>query len=1511
MRPIKRTRSGTAADVEARHTFAAAARRTSLAFAVGTALVASTASQAELEISQVPLFLNQGAKPIAMLNMSNDHQFYFQAYPDYADLTGDGEANRTYEHSIDYYGYFDSFKCYDYSSGQFNPVSETEDKYCNSSSGAWSGNFLNWISMARIDTVRKILYGGYRYIDEDDETVLERTYLPNDSHSWQRYYDGDDLPKLSPFNLPQETTGASGDVHDFSAGEKEFDTTLRGDDVDLGDQLVFNASATNRFLVGVVTEWDGDDGELEVQVSNEGVNGTGSSGNWEIVNLSRRGVTFCNTTASNTRYSQNVEDPPLIRVASGNYSLWTGNERWQCNWDDEAFRTGHANMRIGGISFSNGNDAGFTGIFANADNPRRDVYGLGNTDYNVRVSVCEDGLIGEEDCKRYPDGNYKPIGLLQEFGDTGQIDFGLMSGTYARNKSGGVLRRNAGSIADEVNVDTDGTFRLNEVEDSIVDTIDRFRMYGYSHNNGTYNDGGGSANCGFVSNFSEGTCNNWGNPQSEMMLETLRYFGGLDATSAFQVGNNDRIDGLGEADWEDPVGNDNWCAPLNVINFNSSSSAFDADSLDGFGGFGAGSVDSWTDAVGAGEGIHGNEWFIGESGGDADQFCTAKNIGALSSALGICPEVPRREGSFQVAGLAHFAWTNDIRSDVQGEQSIKTHGVSLAPADARIEIPRPGSTEPSVTILPACENARSSEAGRCALADFRIISQDVDAGTGSFMVTWDVHEYGADFDMDINGVISYEFTSSGNLEVTTRTFAQSSSRPAAFGYVISGTSQDGFHAHSGINNYSNTDSTGVLACNNCQVSDAPTSHEFTVGSGSAGLLEQPLYYAAKWGGYDRDAVENGDLDFPDDPETWQDPDTGRPANHYFSADPRQLAEDLRDVFQSVASAIGSAAAVAANTTQASGDALLYQARFNSEDWTGDVAAFEINADGTVDSSSPIWQAASRIPQPTNRQVYASAGTGRLEDLGDLPSRADVFNDAAAGIPGATGEDLFEYVILGDDSNERRNGGPLRNRPVTVMGDIVNSTPFVTRGSNFGYSILPGDEGDDYPGFLDEKREWREMLYVGSNAGMLHAIDATASGGNEMFSFVPDAVFEDLPNLADPDYVHQFYVDGQIRVADAYYQSDWEQFLVGSAGAGARSVFGLTVSDPTTFNDADIRFELSGDDHDGLGHVLGNLHVVKLNDGTWAALFGNGYNSDDQTAQLFLVPLENPDDPIVLDTGVGGAGSPNGLGGVTPADTNGDGTADIVYGGDLEGNLWRFDLTSTNSNQWGQDVLFEAEDRDDNAQPITAAPAIARHSDPDVDSNVLVGTGRSFVVGDGDVGADPQVQTFYAIQDDGTGSTVDRDDLLEQEVEEEGVGSDGTPFRELSTRSLGDENSGWRIDLIFNEAEGEQVVDPAAIVEQRVFFLSQIPEVDPCAFGGRSWLYEMDLESGAQTNLDTFDDVADSAGSISFDQLATGLSGLRGDGVLTFYPSLSDASIEDIETEISRELYGRQSWRELR
>ena len=149
--------------------------------------IGGNAFAAPLNISSTPLHSNQYIAPLTMIVLGRDHSLYYEAYNDSSDLNGDGILDIRYNPDIDYYGYFDSHKCYQYSHGQhiFEPTFPSTDKKCQSQ---WSGNFLNYLTTSRMDALRKVLYGGYRARDTEDQTVIERASIPQDAHSWGKEY---------------------------------------------------------------------------------------------------------------------------------------------------------------------------------------------------------------------------------------------------------------------------------------------------------------------------------------------------------------------------------------------------------------------------------------------------------------------------------------------------------------------------------------------------------------------------------------------------------------------------------------------------------------------------------------------------------------------------------------------------------------------------------------------------------------------------------------------------------------------------------------------------------------------------------------------------------------------------------------------------------------------------------------------------------------------------------------------------------------------------------------------------------------------------------------------------------------------------------------------------------------------------------------------------------------------------------------------------------------------------
>lgn len=1420
--------------------------------------------------SQDPLFLSNPVVPLMMLNMSKDHQLYYKVYDDYSDLDGGG-VELTYKHSYDYYGYFDSEKCYAYQNNQFEPTNLVDgDGYCT---GKWSGNFLNWATMTRIDSIRKILYGGLRSTDTATETVLERAFLPHDAHSFAKYYDGTDLNRLTPFTAADVKTSFTKKVN--------------------------------------------------------GVN----------VTVDSPGFTICNTT-SGTGLSQSVTTPPKLRLAKGNHMFWASNERWQCRWRSEISQTDR------GV---NGNNPAITGKDAFSDSPS-DANKLSLTvgsaqvsELNARVKVCVADL-EESNCYKYPTSTHmKPQGLLQEFGEirnesnVAKINFGLMTGSYSKNKSGGVLRKAIGNMATEVNADTDGTFKKTTVNgvttqaDGVLKTLNLLRPYGYSYSgngeDGAYNTGD---NCSWGKNsFLDNSCTNWGNPQAEIYLESLRYLLGKSVNSNFSVAGADKIPGLTSAAWGTaPVTEGNYCAPLNILQFNASTTSYDGDNLgtstDVMGT--ATTPEAWTNIIAdaSHEAISG-KYFVGATGAANEAnagLCTGKTIGSLSNVRGTCPDAPRLEGSYNIAGLAYYARTNDLipNNVVKGIQTVRTFGVALAPALPKVEVSSPDKTK-KVSILPACKNVSIS--GNCALVDFKILSQTSTATTesGLLYVNWEDSEQGGDYDQDMWGVIKYAVTNTG-VTVTTDVVAESTPDKMGFGYVIGGTNGDGPHFQSGIENFNE----GDCITTNCNVGDSEKSKAFLWGSSGAKFLESPLYYAAKWGGFSEGLVET------EIGKTAYDPDkrldhykdakvlakikgltVDKLESYYFATDPRKLEASLRSAFRDVAKAVGSASAVATNSTRLSEGSYVFQAQFNSEDWSGELNVFEFDANGGL-PTKPTFSTANNSSMPINgtgRNVYTFNGSSLVDfSWGNLTAGPTGQQNALklSGETDYTNAQKRVDWLLGNATYETDSDG-LRKRGSgterVILGDIVNSSPAYVGAWDFRYNRLP-EGGSSYRDYVAEKKKKVPRIFVGANDGALHAFQAPIEGAKtfkELYAYIPGLAYPKLASITEVNYgtkenEHQFIVDGPITVGDVYMSDtdSWRTIIVGSMGAGGRGVYALDI----TGDKPKVLWELSEKDYPQMGYVMGKPLIVPMKNNRWAAVFGNGTGSG-ETSSLFVVDIEAPRNPSytrVLDVDEGtGLSAPALL-------SNAIGQIEVAYAGDLSGNLWRFDLSGDSASGWETDyLLFVAKDDAGYVQPITAAPTLGLNALKDNKVMVYFGTGKYFDSGDNAASVTP-IHSYYAIAD--MGRTVARSDLFVKTL---------TTSYTSKTRSVNQDvavpvqspdwanNNGWRLNF---DTDGERVTTKAILLQDWLIFPTLIPSALSCDYGGRSWLMAVRAvgdKASAKSPLTNVLNTFLVLGDVGFGQLGTaGKGAIVGSG--------TDATLLNIEAEYDASTEGRQSWRQL-
>lgn len=1360
-----------------------------------------------IDIAQKPVFLNP-PDPRVMLVMSRDHELSKKAYNDHSDLNGDGILETTYSDAIDYYGYFDPRKCYSYNtggvsstasssnSGRFDPVGAaggTYSHHCAGASGQWSGNFLNWVSMTRMDVLRKTLYGGMRSIDKSTtaalgDTVLERALLPNDVHAFAKVFaagSGADMLKYTPYN---------------------------------------NAT-----------------------------------------------MSFCNVTQG-SGYTRSSNAEPRLLVATGSFPRWAMTEYPQC-------ATG------------------------SGDKP-----GSVTATVTVRVSVCAPGML-EDNCKQYGATNRKPTGLLQQYGEKealARVQFGLLTGSYSKNKSGGVLRKNtswltnnAAASNDEIDPGTGQFINQTATSAGIINTINRIRISGWDYGSNKHEN---SCNNPGISSFSDGQCVDWGNPLAEMYLETLRYFAGKGSpTSAFDSTSDEQthLPSLPKVTWVDPLPSDQWCALSNTVVLSTGLNSFDRDQLTGHGISGL-DADSLTDQVGVAEGLPGT-YLIGGNP-TADNQCTGKSLSTLSGASGICPEVPSLLGGYHLAGLAYSNQTVDLRPLYQAErnkrwgasstnpnpnfaarQPMSTYSVALAESLPRFEIPVTGG---AITFLPACQanstgaaTASSSGWRVCSLTDLRITSLVTDGSgqpvSGTIEVAWEDSTWGNDYDMDGVQAIAFQVVS-GQLQLSTQVTRTAAGHAMRFGYTVTGSTADGT-------------SLPVLIAGGSNVSTAtpatPAMATYTSGASTAKLLENPLWYAAKYARADWD-VENNTTGLPVTSGSCA-PGDCIPDNFFKVTNPAGLSAALAKVFERAAKADASASAIATNSTRLDTDTHVYQALFHTPGWYGELKSIPLDKDGVP--GAPSWEASSQIPAAiasgrkvfsTNGENYA-AGSGIEFLWGNLSAAQKNDIDSASVALGSS--PVLDY-IRGNQSQEKPSG-PYRKRD-TLLGDIVNSDPHYVAVENYGYdqpgSGLSATEKSLYTTFRSDpttgKPARAKALYVGANDGMLHAINAantTAQGGGaELFTYVPNAVMPNLKKLADPNYQHVYFVDGSPNSGDAFLGGEWKTVLLGTLGAGGKAVFALDVTNPASFDASKVMWEFTDPD---LGHIMGRAFVARMNDGNWYAVFGNGYNSASAKAVLFLVPLDKSLglQVIKIDTGVG---TDNGLSEPALLDTNGDFIIDVIYAGDLRGNVWKFDVCNPQAGACratGWDVayksgstkvpLFQAK-IGTTEQPITGALEIGAAPSGQSGYMVYFGTGKyldnSDIIPQATLTSTDYRQTAYGILDAGSRISNGRSDLQSRSFVYEGAFSatNSKKVRVVGSSpsfaySGGGAKKGWYLDLVSPNSPnnlGERIVSVPLLRYGRVILTSIVPSAAVCDQGGYSWITEVDAFTGAGLNYSVFD-----------------------------------------------------------
>lgn len=1318
----------------------------------------ATAHATAQVISDAPLGTSATVTPMTMLVMGKDHKLFYEAYNDASDLDADGVLDVRFKPGITYYGLFDSKLCYRHSGGttEADLFSPIGSTSDGKCPGQWSGNFLNYVTTTRIDALRKVLYGGYRDVDTSTKTVLRRAYIPQDAHSWAKEYTSVVVDGYSISDYTPYDLPAAGRRHFF-------------------------ASLTNTNGVSCTT------------------------------------ISSCAITRA-----------PLLRVV-------TNSTRRVWEW---------ASSNVPVLN----NTASAHG-------------GGGLVDRTVRVEVCTDTF--NDGCKRYPDGNYKPVGVLHEFGERDAMHFGLLTGSYNKNMSGGVLRKAVSSFSDEINSDS-GVFNATR---PIVKSIDSLLIRDFN-NTKTNSYRGGWLTSGPMT---EGKFVDWGNPVGEMMYEALRYLAGKQSpTAAFSTsGSYDEQVGLGEANWNDPYVDAPWCAKASMLVLSDVNPSFDSDQVPGSPYSGMSSdldgfdVASMLDLISADEASVNGLKFIGQNCTAATCFDgapTAKFVSSLSLVRGLAPEEPTKQGSYTSAGVAYFGKTHDL-NPVKNDQLVDSYVVALSSPLPTINFKVGGR---SVSLVPFAKSvwgpagfvispAKAAFQPTNQIVDFYVETiantsdQDVDADVNGgrpfakFRINFEDVEQGADHDMDVVVEYTVLVTADAKLEVTVKPIYQSGSIRHSLGYVISGTTKDGVYLvvqDENVDVFYHLNTPPGMDPGACDVAVVPAScgrlpnlsggvehgtqsvRLFAPsGTSAAGFLKDPLWYAAKWGGFvDRNANGKPDLKIE-----WDADSDGQPDNYFLVQNPLNLAKQLRKAFDSISSSSMRGVNIEINSPELTSDSKVFQTTLDSKNWEGDVLAFALTEDGVA--STPAWKASENMPSASSRDIY----TWRPDEEKGVELTWDNLSIGQQALLGS--EEMLSY-LRGDDSNTIGKGGGYRDRK-SLIGDIVNSSPLFDEHTN--------------------------TLYVGANDGMLHAFDA--STGEERFAYVPNLVFDKLSLLSAPAYSHKFFVDGEVQIAPPDLVPG-KRILVGATGRGSRGLFALNVSSPDGFGADDVLWEFDatqvsvhGPD---IGYIVGTPQITTLEDDSVVVVFGNGYASESGKSVLFIADLKTG---AIISAIEADAGTGNGMSSPALWDKDMNGKTDTVYAGDLKGNVWKFNLESSSSDSWNVafsgDPMFVARDAGGERQPITAELLLAQNPDMAVSPvYVFFGTGSYVFTTDP---SSTQVQTWYGLID-GTSRISGRLGLIEREFES--MGNVGANRVRVSSESVDGDmvgKRGWYLDFLEPglDPTGERVIAQSYLVEsiEPVLLVgSGIPNIgdDPCSPKQRGYLNFINAFTGGRFKDDVLD-----------------------------------------------------------
>lgn len=516
------------------------------------------------------------------------------------------------------------------------------------------------------------------------------------------------------------------------------------------------------------------------------------------------------------------------------------------------------------------------------------------------------------------------------------------------------------------------------------------------------------------------------------------------------------------------------------------------------------------------------------------------------------------------------------------------------------------------------------------------------------------------------------------------------------------------------------------------------------------------------------------------------------------------AAKLQQAFGDILSQEGAQGGIAVSAVNLDrSDAQAYLGVYNPRGWAGDLTANPIDISTAAVAATPNWSAASLLAARdwTTRTVFTSS--------------AAVGVDFTAGtVGGALNPDpasFTDQVVVDYLRGSRAGEGDTVRARSSLLGAVVNAEPVLAR---------------------DER-----MVYLASGDGMLHAFD-TATGA-EQWAYAPPDTLANLGKSVQRGWVYQTLLDATPTYARL---STGRKLLVGGLGAAGRSYYALDVTAPRGITAAQAQaqfkwvFPAAGDatHRAQMGYTTGRPVIARTAADGNVVLVTSGYDNGlaigDGKGRLWMLDASTGVVIKTFRTTVGAVGAEAGLAAVA-AFKEADGMVRYVYGGDLLGNVWRFDLAAAGAGEINGELLASLKDAAGNAQPVTATPELATVAGKRV---VLVGTGRLLDVTDFGSGL---TQSFYAIAE-GAVLPNARNGLVRQ-----------TYTRATDTLSTNSVNwttdRGWYVDL----PAGEQANTDPIVAYGAVAFVTNVNGGSNCAQS--SSMYLVDIGTGAKVADSTF------------------------------------------------------------